>query len=208
MSDRFPYHVVARSNNREAFPLPIQICWSIFIENLAAISNNYGVKPIAFVLMPNHFHLLIHTPMANLGMAMNYFMRESSKQMGRIGGRINHVFGGRHRPCIITQDSHFANAYKYLFRNPVAVKLCQRVEQYPFSSLCYEQSDFPPVQFDLKFVIDHSVIPEQIDERLRWLNEPYLSGTATAVRIGLRRSIFGFPKSRDFKRVVDGLTRS
>ena len=65
---------------------------------------------------------------------MNYFMREFSRTVGSKTGRINHVFGGRYKGCLIQDALYLAHVYKYVLRNPVEVGLSANVESYSFSS--------------------------------------------------------------------------
>jgi putative transposase len=55
------YHITARSNNREFFYLPILNVWDIMSSKLAQLQCEHGIKIAAFVLMNNHFHLLVLT---------------------------------------------------------------------------------------------------------------------------------------------------
>src|SRR5581483_5588273 len=91
-----PYHVTARSNNGEWFYIPTLEAWNIFVECAFAISVAYGAKIHAFVLMSNHFHLLVSTPDSNLDDVMQYFLREAGKLINLKAKRINHIFGGRY----------------------------------------------------------------------------------------------------------------
>ncbi|WP_081111818.1 transposase [Bdellovibrio bacteriovorus] len=56
---------------------------------LCFIHHAYKGEIYAFVLMSNHFHLLIRFPENNMSEAMTYFMRESSRMISRQAGRIN-----------------------------------------------------------------------------------------------------------------------
>ena len=43
-----------------------------FIELLAALPERFGVRVHAYVLMPNHYHLLLETPEANLSRTVQW----------------------------------------------------------------------------------------------------------------------------------------
>src|SRR5579862_9917763 len=88
-----PYHIWARSNNRDWFYLPTEKMWEICINQLFNVTIAYGLRVHAFTLMDNHYHLLASTPFSNLGSIMNYFMREVSREVNQTTGRTNHVFG-------------------------------------------------------------------------------------------------------------------
>src|SRR5262245_49031235 len=134
-SKDLPYHVTARSNNREWFTLPLRKVWRIFGDVTQIVSDRYGLLVHAFVLMSNHFHLLCATPEADLGQAMNYLMRQVSKAIGSETGRINRIFGARYHWSVIDNPLYFAHAYKYVMRNPVEARIVTEVESYSYSSL-------------------------------------------------------------------------
>ncbi|HXG52678.1 MAG TPA: transposase, partial [candidate division Zixibacteria bacterium] len=66
------YHVTCRGNERR----PIfrdDTDRATFVGKLKASSEIYGVGVHAYVLMPNHFHLIVQTPRANLPQFMRHF---------------------------------------------------------------------------------------------------------------------------------------
>ncbi len=168
-TDLYPYHVTVRSHNKEWFDLPMIDVWDIFSRYLYFITMAYGVRIHAFVLMSNHFHMLITTPNANLDQAMNYLLREVSKAINRENGNINQVFGGPYHWSVIKSRIYYEFAYKYVYRNPVEARICSRVESYPYSTLRglmgLDRLPFPA--FDNMNLISNPA------QRLSWLNSPY-----------------------------------
>src|SRR5437868_8579917 len=90
-----PYHVSARTHSGIWFRSGPETTWHILCDYLYFVKFAFNLKIHSFVLMNNHFHLLVSTPDANLSKAMNYFMRESSKEINRLSGHENQVWGGR-----------------------------------------------------------------------------------------------------------------
>ena len=134
-SDIFPYHVTARTNNQERFPLPLEVVWSIVTNELLLISVLYKIEIQALVLMPNHLHLILTVPEQDLGKIMNLFMSDVTREMNRRTGRTGHAFGGPYFWSIITSTRYYGHALKYVYRNPVRGKLCDQVEEYEFSTV-------------------------------------------------------------------------
>jgi len=99
------------------------------------IHHAYEIEICAFVLMSNHFHLLVQSPQANLSQAMHYFMRETSRRIAYDARITNHLYGSTYHPTLIRGPHHYLSAYKYVYRNPVRAQLCEKVEDYPFSTL-------------------------------------------------------------------------
>jgi putative transposase len=130
-----PYHITARTNNRELFPIDLAEVWEIFENQLWFLHNAFGVRIHAFVLMNNHFHLLMSDPQLQLSPALRWLMTETSREIGNRAKRINHLYGQRNYQCQIPNYHYYRHAYKYVYRNPVAAGIVDRVEDYPFSTL-------------------------------------------------------------------------
>ncbi len=188
-----PYHVRARSHNRELFEVPIAEAWAIYEDYLFLLKNGFGVRIHSFVLMPNHFHMLATFPEGNLSPSMRYFMRETSREFSRGSGRINQSYGSRFGRSVIPTYHYFMNAYKYVYRNPVRAKLCTSVEEYPFStlhSLCGFQKCAIPLEEDTLLFE-----PNFSSRTLIWLNQEPNPDLEEEMRIGLKRPIFELKNS-------------
>jgi REP element-mobilizing transposase RayT len=186
----FPYHIGARCINRDWFCLPMSEVWEIMSEQLAFIHHAYGVKIHAFVLMNNHFHLIISTPNSNLSEAIGWFMRESSRTLTRAGNRINQTYGGRHFRSILTSHHYFLNAYKYLYHNPIQAGICENALDYPFSTLpglLGRRRLLIPVVEDLTLFSD-------VDGTLQWINKKPTDENWNAVKYAGRKREFKFAK--------------
>jgi REP element-mobilizing transposase RayT len=189
-----PYHITARCINKEWFQIPLPDVWDIFSEYLFFINRAFNVKVHSFVLMNNHFHLILSTPNANLSEAMNYFMRETSRQFGYASGRINQIYGGPYFWSQLRSEIYYGHAYKYVYRNPVEAGLCLNVEDYPFSTLYAllgKSKTIIPISEDVLFFSD-------IESQILWLNEAYKSESyKKEIKNALRKRQFHFGKDRD-----------
>lgn len=192
----FPYHVNARTVNREHFPVDLDSIWSLMNDYLYLTSKSFGLLIHSFVLMPNHFHLLVSAPEGNLSPALNYFMRETSKQITRMSGRINQTYGSRNHKTVIESTHYFFNAYKYVYRNPVRAGLCQNVEDYKYSTLNgllgFHYLGIPLAE-------DLILFPDFFDESaVTWLNKAPDPLYEEEVRRALRKSKFALAKRNGF----------
>lgn len=166
-TDQGSYHIWARANNKDSFPLSSSRCWGIFNYYLNELVLRYGVKIHAFVLMSNHFHMVISTPNANLDQCMRYFMTQTSKGMSMASDRINHVYGGPYGWTLIESPITYAVMIKYVYRNPVKANICNKVELYPWSTLTNKNIKYilePKPEFD-------EMVPKEEGEQLSWLNQ-------------------------------------
>ncbi len=112
----YPYHIGARCINQDWFSIPMPRVWDIMSDHLYFMNRAFDVRILAFVLMNNHFHLLVRTPQANLPEAMAWFMRESSRALTRAGNRTNQTYGGRFFRSLIGTNHYYLHAYKYSLR--------------------------------------------------------------------------------------------
>lgn len=182
-----PYHIHARSNNKEWFYLPPSECWPIFAAGLNHIHFEYGFTTHLFVLMDNHYHLVgTCSEKHNLGEVMSWFQKFVSRKINARTGRINHIFGGRYKASLIAHPAHFAAVFKYVARNPVRANICERVEQYSFSSL-NDMREKIVATIPTSWAVE---IPQCSSELVRWLNEPTLKEIEEIVKKGLLKTYF------------------
>lgn len=131
----FPYHIVARSNNKEWFYIDKNTLWKIFISNLNELSVRYSFQIHSFVLMDNHYHMLATTSSDyNLGFIMQRLQQSVSKTVNGLTGRTNHLFGGPYKASLITNSSYFMKCLSYVLQNPVQAGITKNIEQYHYSS--------------------------------------------------------------------------
>lgn len=194
-TDIFPYHITARSNNKEWFYLPKSVVWKLFAKELNSLTVDMGFKTHAFVLMDNHYHLLATTSYRyNLGHVMQRLQKNISLKINKKAKRINHVFGGPYYGSLITTPDYYKTVIRYVYRNPVEGSLCDKVEDYAFSSLNTRsiRTFSPPVDKYNRASIDCLINFKNRKEFLIWLNQKNKSKdfSALSVRKGLRKTQF------------------
>ena len=205
-SDSYPYHIVSRSNNREWFYIPIEEFWRILVSVLALDPVSSKLKIHALVLMSNHFHLLASSVDGNLGEPMEYLLREVCRRVNQVAGRQNHVFGGPYKWSLITNTSYYLLCLKYIYRNPVSAHICEKVEEYPFSTLkaLHQPNIFPFSIHPWRWAGDWLKWGD-FQALLGWLNTPYPFGLSDYVKSASRYRVFTLPKSRTTRKVPQEL---
>lgn len=134
-SDSHPYHVTIRTNNKEWFKVPLDEVWSICLNALSVTNFKCPANIHAFVLMNNHYHLLITTPNADLDKFMFYLNSKISKEIRKKTDRINSIFGSRYHWELIENDNYYKNVLRYIYQNPIRAQIVKRCEEYKYSSL-------------------------------------------------------------------------
>jgi len=182
--EKWCYHVRGRVKGGEFFPAPRAVVWQRALELLGECYRRFGIEVHAFVVMGNHFHLLVRTPTGNLDQVMHFFMRELALAIGGAGG----LWEGRYKWSLINHISYYYQVYRYVLQNPLRAGLVKRVEEYPFSTL-FEAPPFPlmsRVALDLGGEAAHLI----------WLNDPLSFEAALLVKRGLRHWEFSVNQKR------------
>ena len=127
------YHVTARGNVRQDIYLNDEDR-ETFLGFVSLACERAQLICHAYCLMGNHYHLLIETPGANIGSAMHRINCLHANRFNRVYGREGHVFERPYRAWIMHGGRRELEAARYIDRNPVRAGLCERPEQWPWSS--------------------------------------------------------------------------
>jgi putative transposase len=197
------YHITARSNNREFFFLPMDEVWEVMNSRLESLQKEHGIRIAAFVLMNNHFHLLVLTPNLDIDRLMYFFMKGVTLEIQKRTKRINKIFGGRYKGSLIDSHEYLMNVYKYIYRNPVEAKMVTRAETYLYSSLYFKEKVDPRMSFHLERVLPHFTFDQEIDRReLEWINQSFSQLESKSIKTGLQKTIFSYEKDRATGRYI------
>ena len=83
--------------------------------------ERFRLEVHAFVLMDNHYHLVVHTPEPNLSEAMRWLNVSYSSRYNWAHKETGHVFQGRYQAIIIEDLSGVVAVARYVHLNPVRV---------------------------------------------------------------------------------------
>lgn len=198
-----PYHITGRSNNKDFFYIETETLWEIFMRAMAQAETLFSCDFHAFVLMSNHYHLLISTPDNNIDKVMGHIQREVAKKANRESARINHFFGGPYKWSLIYEENYYWNAVKYIFRNPIRAGICNAVTDYNYSSLNRRSKE---IQWQMVDFFNDKTKPIVLDND--WLNEPFQNEIEETIRLALRRKEFKIPRNDSgFATTIDASLR-
>lgn len=94
-----------------------------FLELLGVMHERYAIEIHAYVLMPNHYHLLIRTPAHNVSQAMQWLNVSYSVWYNRRHNRVGPLFQGRFKSVLIDGEGTWAlETCFYLHLNPIRVQ--------------------------------------------------------------------------------------
>lgn len=149
-TQKYYFHICARTHGDENFSCPIATVWELCIRKMGQAYNSTQVDIIGFVLMNNHYHLIIK---ANFEM-LNEFMCIYKFSF----------FQNFHYE-IIRSNKYLHHAYRYIYQNPIRAKISNRVQDYPYSfiSKIKNERSLPFPIIDKFGVLD--------EYKLFWLNQ-------------------------------------
>ena len=127
------YHVTARGNQRGKVFFTKKD-YERFKEYIAAARIKFGLILHAYVLMTNHYHLIVETPQKNLSAIMHFINGSYTMYVNIKRKRTGHLFQGRYKAILVDRDNYLLELSRYLHLNPVRAKMVMKPEEYVHSS--------------------------------------------------------------------------
>jgi putative transposase len=92
---------------------------SKFLGYLAEGAERYRIKVYCYVLMENHFHLVVMTPEGNLSQWMHQLKTAYTVYFNRRHQVVGHLFQGRFKSTVIEAEKYLLGVSRYLHLNSV-----------------------------------------------------------------------------------------
>lgn len=127
------YHVLSRGNNKQTIYYS-DLDRKTFVKTLARMSERFEVDIFAFVLMDNHYHLLLRTNRANLSKSMQWLGTTYTTIFNLRNSQKGHLFQGRFKSILVENEAYLTQLSCYIHRNPLRAGLVKRLIDYPWSS--------------------------------------------------------------------------
>ena len=129
-----PLHVIQRGNNRGACFVS-ESDRRLYLKCLRDAASRHACAIHAYVLMPNHVHLLL-TPEEGDGASM--MMQEVGRRYVRLFNdthkRTGTLWEGRFKAAMIDSERYFLTCQRYVEQNPVRASLVKSAADYSWSS--------------------------------------------------------------------------
>ncbi len=94
----------------------------------------WNVRIAALCLMPNHYHLLVQTPDANLSRFMRHVDGVYTQRFNLCHRCDGSLFRGRYKAILVDADTYLLELVRYIHRNPLRAGLASRLDRYPWTS--------------------------------------------------------------------------
>jgi putative transposase len=188
--DGLPYHVLNRGNRRQAiFSQPSD--YEVFLTTLADAIQQVPLTILSYVIMPNHFHLVLWPERGvEISAFMHWFMNAHIRRHCRFGELwgTGHLYQGRFKAFPIQTGHHLATVLRYVEANPLRARLVSKAEDWSWSSLTQEASE------DGRVIVT-PCLAREVDNWKEIVNESLPIAVYDSLRMAARRQIpFGNPE--------------
>lgn len=142
------YHVIARGNNKE-YIFEGDGDKGFFVKTIKEALEG-GFQLYGYILMDNHYHLLIQRHDKELHTFMHKINNKYSKYFNYKYRRFGHVFQNRYKAILVQDERYLLSLLRYIHRNPVRAGICKNVTDYKWSSnFFYENNRRNFVKIDI-----------------------------------------------------------
>ena len=128
------YHVTSRGNEKRPI-VRSNRDRKAFLRFLGEAAKRFNWSITAWVLMTNHFHLVVETREANLSRGMHWFNSAYAGWYNHARKRSGHLYEGRFKSFLVEKEAYRAEVMRYVVLNPVRAKMVKRPASQSLSGL-------------------------------------------------------------------------
>ena len=140
------WHVTHRATDSEVF-FRDTVDFQAFLNALGVVARWARWTLHDYCLMTNHIHLVIQTPLPTLPAGMQRLIGSYVEEFNERHDRRGALVQGRYKARLVDTDDYWSNCLQYVAYNPVEAGLCERPEEWPWSS--YAPPDINPSLVDV-----------------------------------------------------------
>lgn len=176
------YHVLNRANGRATF-FHTEDDYRDFEHLLSEMKETYGMRILAYTLMPNHWHFMLYPRNdRDLSKAIHWLttshVRRHHTRKDTVG--YGHLYQGTYKSSLIQKDKHLLTVLKYIERNPVRAKLCKKVQDWKWGSADKRMRNHTLLD---RLPVD---VPH---DYWRWINQPEPAEALKTVRESIHKGL-------------------
>ena len=127
------YHIYNRGHNRSNIFFD-EDNYHFFLRRLREYVAGEHARIIAYVLMPNHYHLLVEILSNQFSHALQKLSISYTKAINQRRHRSGSLFQGAYKSIIIENDTYLLHLSCYIHLNPVQAGLVKRPHEWKYSS--------------------------------------------------------------------------
>ena len=99
------YHITSRGDRREDIYRD-DADRHAHLDVLAQTTERFDAQALAYCLMGNHYHLVLHTRQSNLSRLMRHLNGVFTQRFNRRHGLVGHLFQGRFKAILVDRDAY------------------------------------------------------------------------------------------------------
>ena len=112
--------------------------YRLYVEILQETADRFKIKIAAYCLMPNHYHLLIHTTNENLSKSMHHINGFYTQRFNHRHKYDGQLFRDHYMNILVGADSYLLELVRYIHKNPLRARLADSLNGYQWSRYnCY-----------------------------------------------------------------------
>lgn len=127
------YHIYNRGHNYSTVFLEEEN-YAFFLRQLRRYIVDQFADILAYVLMPNHYHLLVKLNHDGFSHAMQNFSISFTKAMNERFNRVGSMFQGAFQARIVDKDEYLLHLSRYIHLNPMQAGLVKKPHEWIYSS--------------------------------------------------------------------------
>ncbi len=133
----YPHHIIQRGNNRQPI-FASAADYRYLLDLLRTHAREFQVAIHSYVLMSNHFHVLL-TPQEAEGLPrmMQAVGRSYVQYFNRKQQRTGTLWEGRYRSTVLQTERYLLQCMAYIDLNPVRAGMVAGPQDYPWSSYAH-----------------------------------------------------------------------
>lgn len=180
------YHVINRANGRLKI-FDTDEDYQLFEQLLLETKDILDMRILAYELMPNHWHLVLHPK--NDGDLGAFMHRLSNAHTRKVHARTNtngsgHLYQGRYKSFLVDSGNYLLAVIKYVERNAVRAKLVRFCEDWQWGSAWRRIHGTTQQKKLLSKIPDH--LP---DDYVKWINSPEKVDDIDTIRTSVNKSM-------------------
>ena len=127
------YHVTSRGDRREPI-FEDDEDRRAFLVAVGQTMERFDALVLAYCLMDNHYHLVIHTQRANLSRLMQRLNGVYTQSYNRRHAKEGHLFQGRFKGILVDENAYLLEVCRYVDLNPVRARMVRDPGNWHWSS--------------------------------------------------------------------------
>jgi putative transposase len=127
------HHVMNRGARRAAI-FKVESDCSRFLEILGEVARQHQLEVHSYSLMPNHYHLLVRTPLGNLSRCMQKLNGSFTLWLNKVHDWDGPVFRGRFKSQLVDTEDYLRYLVAYIHLNPIEARLVSRLDSPAWTS--------------------------------------------------------------------------